>query len=153
MPSLTQKEESFIKDLQSQEKLCIQKYERYSNQANDPELKDLFNYLKENEQSHYNALDAILKGECGESELKRCDAATYSPKASYNSSSCEQDKDSDQFLCTDSIATEKYVATAYNDDLFQFASNDVRSTLNHIQTDEQNHAEMIYKYKVANGMA
>ena len=149
---LNQKEESFIKDLQSQEKLCIQKYERYANQAKDPELKNLFNYLKDNEQSHYDALSQILNGESGASALKRCNAADYSPKSTYTNSSCNQDKGNDQFLCTDSIATEKYVSTAYNDDLFQFASTDIRQTLNHIQTDEQNHADMIYKYKSANNM-
>ena len=45
------------------------------------------------------------------------------------------------------------ISTSYNEDLFQFSSTAVRDTLNQIQTDEQNHGEMIYKYKTANGMA
>ena len=77
----------------------------------------------------------------------------YNPKPSYIGSFNQQDKDYDQFLCTDTITTEKYVSTAYNDELFQFGEPEVRKLFNDIQTEEQNHAEMIYKYKVANGMA
>ena len=45
------------------------------------------------------------------------------------------------------------VSSAYNNDLFSFASPKVRQILNHIQTEEQQHAEMIYRYKTANQMA
>ena len=41
--ALTQKEESLIKDLQDQEKLCIDKYNYYAEAAKDQELKNLFN--------------------------------------------------------------------------------------------------------------
>ena len=55
-------------------------------------------------------------------------------------------------ICTDCIATEKYVSGAYNNQLFQFAEPDVRRLFNDIQTEEQNHAEKIYKYKSVNKM-
>ena len=80
-------------------------------------------------------------------------ASQYSPQATYDTTSKTAEKEHDKFLCTDCIATEKYVSSAYNNDLFQFASTNVREALNHIQTDEQNHAEMIYKYKSTNGMS
>lgn len=60
------------------------------------------------------------------------DATQYSPKANYDNAAYNADKEDDQFLCTDAIATEKYVSSAYNNDLFQFASTEVRETLNHI---------------------
>ena len=53
--ALTQKEESLIKDLQDQEKLCIDKYNYYAEAAKDQELKNLFNRLKtKTNYNHYN---------------------------------------------------------------------------------------------------
>ena len=77
----------------------------------------------------------------------------YHPKAAYHASSENADKKHDALLCSDSISSEKYVSSAYNNDLFSFASPKVRQILNHIQTEEQQHAEMIYRYKTANQMA
>ena len=76
----------------------------------------------------------------------------YSPTATYTGTFNQEDRDFDKFLCTDCIATEKYVSSTYNDQLFQFAEPQVRRLLNDIQTEEQNHAEMIYKYKSVNKM-
>ena len=42
---LTQKETAALKDLQTQEQSCIEKYTRYSKEANDKVLKDLFENL------------------------------------------------------------------------------------------------------------
>ena len=39
---LTQKETSLLKDLKTQEKLCVDKYTQYSADARDPQLKTLF---------------------------------------------------------------------------------------------------------------
>ena len=150
---LNQKEESLIKDLQDQEKLCIQKYTRYVEQAHDQELKNLFDTLRENEINHYEALVQLQDDETSKPNIKHIDAAHYCPKSTYTSSSNSREKEDDAYLCTDSISTEKFISTSYNNDLFQFSSTAVRDTLNQIQTDEQNHAEMIYKYKTANGMA
>lgn len=43
---LTEKEMSVLKDLQTQEKNCIDKYEKYAGLAKDDELKQLFEELK-----------------------------------------------------------------------------------------------------------
>ena len=151
--ALNQKETSLIQDLQEQEKLCIQKYTRYAEMAHDEELENLFNTLRENEISHYKALEELKKNDSTVPSIQHLDATQYSPKGFHTASCHSKMKEDDAFLCTDSIATEKFVSTSYNEDLFQFASTSVRDALNQIQTDEQNHAEMIYKYKVANGMA
>lgn len=151
--ALNQKEQQLIQQLQDQETLCIKKYDRYMEQAKDPELKNLFKELKENEQNHFDALAHIKNNESGKPSLTPVDAANYNPKSTYTSGCNTADKENDEFLCTDAISTEKYISTEYNDELFQFASTQVRDTLNQIQTDEQNHANMIYKYKTANGMA
>ena len=78
---------------------------------------------------------------------------TYQPKATYTASSNQADKQHDALLCSDSIGNEKMVSADYNTNLFHFGSGEVRKLLNHIQTEEQEHAEMIYKYKKANAMA
>ena len=53
----------------------------------------------------------------------------------------------------DCIGTEKLVSGEYNSDVFVFGNSDIRKLLADIQIEEQNHAEMLWKYKTANGMA
>ena len=65
----------------------------------------------------------------------------------------DEDKQSDAFLVTDCIGTEKLVSGEYNTNVFNFANSDVRKLLADIQVEEQNHAEMLYKYKTVNGMS
>ena len=64
-----------------------------------------------------------------------------------------EDKESDAFLATDSIGSEKLVSGEYNTNVFNFADTAIRKILADIQIEEQNHAEMLYKYKTVNGMA
>ena len=149
---LTEKQKSIVKDLHDQEKLCIQKYEQGEQQARDPELKQLFCSIKEDEQEHYNSLSQLLNGTCPIVDTNDNSGKNYSPTATYFGTFNQEDKEFDQYLCTDSIASEKYVSSVYNNDLFQFAEPEVRRLFNHIQTEEQNHAEMIYKYKTVNNM-
>lgn len=147
---LKPQEAQLVTDLKTQEELCVQKYNFYATQAKDPELKDLFKKLSKYEQNHYDMLNDLLSGTVPHIKVKSPLAVDYEPKSAHpGDKAC---KDFDKFLCTDIIATEKYVATAYNNDLFYFASPEVRNVLNAIMTDEQNHAEMIWKYKVAKKM-
>ncbi|MCI8458689.1 MAG: ferritin-like domain-containing protein [Clostridia bacterium] len=148
---LNQKEVQLITELKNQEELCVQKYDFYAAQAKDPELKSLLKKILKHEQAHYDMLEDLMKGTVPTIKNKTPSAVKYEPKGTHPGD--QKCKDFDKFLCTDIIATEKYVATTYNNDLFYFASTDVRNVLNAIMTDEQNHAEMIWKYKVANKMA
>ena len=43
--TLKEKEKTAVKDLQTQEKSCMEKYRRYEQEAKDPVLKDLFHQL------------------------------------------------------------------------------------------------------------
>ena len=49
---LNEKEKAAIKDLQTQEQTCIEKYKRYGKEAKDPVLKSLFGELEQNERQH-----------------------------------------------------------------------------------------------------
>ena len=150
---LTEAESTVIKDLQTQEKTCVEKYRFYEASANDRELKNLFRRLGDEEQEHFDSLGEVLKGNVPNVAAAQTGMEGFTPTATYSSGDNSEEKKHDQFLCTDCIATEKLVSSTYNNDLFRFAATNVRKLLNHIQTEEQNHAEMIYKYKTANGMA
>ena len=153
MVKLTEKEKFIIEDLKSQEKLCIQKYAFYEEMAYDPELAELFATIKSSEEEHLQSLNDVLEGNVSEVDSNCNSGENYTPKTSYHAKSNVQEKNHDSFLCTDAITMEKYVSSAYNFDLFQFGNTKLRKLLNDIETEEQNHAEMLYKYKKANQMA
>ena len=148
---LSQKETDVIKELQTQEKNCVAKYRIYSQQAKDPVLKDLFSHLEAEEEKHYRSLGQVLDGSVPECNCNDTHGKDYHPTATYTSEST--DKANDCFLATDCIGTEKMVSGEYNNDVFRFGNSDVRKLLADIQIEEQNHAEMIYKYKVVNKMS
>ncbi|MDD4169323.1 MAG: ferritin-like domain-containing protein, partial [Desulfotomaculaceae bacterium] len=52
-----------LQDQKAHEELCIQKYQNYSNQAQDPQLKQLFSSLGEQEQQHLDSVNQILNGQ------------------------------------------------------------------------------------------
>ncbi len=154
---LTEKETTTIEDLRTQEQSCIAKYNKYKTEAKDPVLRDLFEELEKNEQKHYDALTQILEGNCAKSSS--CDLETdyerardYEPKATYDEMTNSEDKKHDCYLATDCIGTEKLVSGEYNSDVFVFGNGEIRKVLAQIQIEEQNHAQMLWKYKTANGM-
>lgn len=145
----------FVQNLQTQEQLCIDKYKFYAQQAKDPALSSLFERIGQSEQGHYDALGALMTGKIIDLRTADPDADTAAEAPGtqgkgYRGSAA--DRKHDAFLCTDSITTEKSVATEYNSDLFHFAAPQARGLLNDIQTQEQNHAEQLYQYKAEHGM-
>lgn len=150
---LKQKEKDAISELQTQEKTCVEKYRRYQQQAKDGELKKLFGNLQKSEQKHYDTLEQVLNGQVPSCDCNDSEGRDYKPQATYTSMAQGEDKQSDNFLVTDCIGTEKYVSSEYNTTVFKFADAALRKLLADIQIEEQNHAEMLYKYKTANGMA
>ncbi len=150
---LTEKEMTTIQDLQTQEKSCVEKYQRYSKEAKDPVLQDLFTRLQQEEQKHYDSLQQVLDGKVPDCDCNDRDGKMYNPTATYDSMTNSEDKKTDCFLATDCIGTEKMVSGSYNTDVFVFGDSDIRKLLADIQVEEQNHAEMLWKYKTVNGMS
>ena len=148
--TLTQKETSLLKDLKSQEELCIEKYTKYESEACDPALKALFSSIKSTEQNHLGTVNRIMQGE----EVSTSAAPTaVSAKLVCTPSSCPADATSrDAFLCKDALTMEKHVSSLYDTCIFEFSSPVLRDTLNHIQKEEQNHGEQIYEYMQCNNM-
>lgn len=147
MLNLNQKETLLLNDQKSHEELCIKKYNNYANQTQSQELKQLFLDHAKHEQEHLNSINQILSGTVPNinqgQNAKNQNAPTYKP-GSFN----QNDAD----LCTDLLSTEKYVSGTYDTAIFEFTDHNVRQILNHIQKEEQQHGEDIYKYMESNGM-
>jgi len=159
--TLNQKETTLLKDLRSQEQLCVDKYNKYAQQASDSQLRNLFNLIAQVEQEHVKTLDQIASGtvpqmnSSSSSSQSSSSSSNQSSSSSYNqssSSSSSSNKQNDQFLCHDALSTEKYVSSDYNTCIFEFRDKNIRDTLNHIQKEEQQHGEQIYNYMAQNGM-
>ena len=151
---LSQKETTLLQDMISDEKLCIDKYNKYSSQAHDAQLKNLFTQLGQIEQQHLNTLNQISSGAVpamnasgGGQQTQSATSATYT--AGQNNDPNKQD---DKFLCQDALSTEKHVSSVYNTGIFEFKDVGVRNALNHIQKEEQEHGEKIYSYMEQNSM-
>lgn len=149
---LTQKETSLLKDLKKQEQVCVDKYQKYAAATPTKELKDLFNYIEQQEDQHLQSLTQIENGTVpatnngGQSKKQKPQpqVVDYSnDQAVYQN---------DAFLCTDALSTEKYVSSTYDTSIFEFVSPALRNVLNHIQKEEQEHGEMIYSFMSTNGM-
>lgn len=152
---LNKKETNLLNELKMSEELCVEKYERYSKQAKDKNLKSLFNAIGNEESQHLNTINGILSGkmpDMSSSETPNDKNTKVPKKVCYNKECSSTDKQHDAYLCTDALSTEKHVSSSYNTDIFEFANKQIRDALNHIQKEEQQHGKQIYDYMDANGM-
>lgn len=149
---LTEKERTTIQDLQTQEKSLVEKYHRYGSQAQDPVLQDLFDEIEKMQQKHYDTLGQVLSGSVPSCDCNCKAGSDYEPKATYTGMTESEDKKNDCFLATDCIGSEKLASSEYNSNVFSFGEPAVRKLLADIQVEEQNYAEMLYKYKTVNSM-
>ena len=148
--TLTTKEIDLLKDMKGQEQLCIEKYDKYAQDATAPELKQLFTQLADGERTHLATVNEMLSGKVSSpSGGSSQSGSTSAVKANYTS---EKDKKKDTFLCSDMLSTEKHVSALYNTGVFEFSDVQARTMLNHIQSEEQQHGQRIYEYMNANGM-
>lgn len=143
-----QKESGLLKDLKEQEQLCVNKYTRHARQAHDPQLKNLMTQIARVEQGHLRTIQQLELGTMpqlsgGGQDLPRFDG-DYSGDV--------QQKQMDSYLCADVLATEKHASHLYDTCVFEFRDEQVRTLLNHIQKEEQQHGKMLYDYMSANGM-
>ena len=155
MMTWTQKEASLLKDLKQQEQLCVDKYGEYAQRANDPELKQIFQSIRQTEQQHLQTVNGLINGQMPQQQGQQQQQQNAQPKTSWNppkGMSMQQAMEQDKYLCQDAICTEKEVSGAYNVSIFEFRDPQVRQALHQIQGAEQQHGEMIYQYMARNGM-
>ena len=144
----TQKETSLLKDLKDQEQLCVDKYAEYAKRAHDPELKQIFEDIRQTEQQHLTTVCTWL-GE-GTPNAGTLVGAQYHGVNEFADDPAA--KEADKYLCQDALCTEKEVSGAYNTSIFEFRNPQARDVLNHLQKEEQQHGEMIYAYMARNAM-
>lgn len=148
MLNLTQKERMLLEDQKSHEEICIKKYNDYANQATDPQLKQLFTDHASQEQEHLNSINSMLQGQVPSTNQQQ---AQQAPKQQFTPAPGGPNQE-DAFLCSDLLATEKYVSSTYNTTIFEFKDTNARQALNHIQKEEQEHGEEIFNYMESQGM-
>lgn len=152
---LSQKESMLLKEMKSQEQLCIEKYDLYAARANDAALKQLFTTIGQAEQQHLNTLEQMEKGTVPSMNSAQSGGQkpTFQPPATVPAvSSSSQTQQQDAFLCQDVLASEKHVSSVYNTCIFEFKDTAMRDALNHIQKEEQEHGKKIYDYMSQHNM-
>lgn len=143
--TLTQKERMLLEDLKSSEEICVVKYTNYANLAQDQQLKSLFANHAKLEQEHLNTVNSLLSGQVPPMSQQN---NVQQPTMDGNAQLSINDKE----LCTDMLMTEKYVSGTYDTAIFEFKDKQVRDVLNHIQKEEQQHGEAIFKYMESKGL-
>lgn len=149
---LTQKETSLIKDLKSQEQLCIDKYTKYSAEAKDAQLKNLFSEISKTEQGHLDTLTQIESGtipSLSSGSGQSAGMTSFTP--TYNTTPTPE-KSTDEYLCKDTLTMEKHVSSVYDTSIFEFCNKELRDVLNHIQKEEQEHGKKLFDYMSTNSM-
>ncbi len=148
---LTNKESDLLKDMKNEEELCIEKYTRYASLAKCPELSSLLNSIADTEREHLKNINELMGGNIP--SAPSCLSANNSKCVSCESVySNPEDKKNDKFILSDMLSTEKHVSSIYNTSVFEFKAPEARRLLSHIQSEEQQHGEMIYAFMNANNM-
>jgi len=145
--TLTQKEQTLLQDQKHHEEICIQKYNNYAEQAQDPELKQLFGSLAQQEQHHLDTINQILSG-----QVPDMSQGQQGNPGAMQQMQGAMGNEQDYSLCTDMLMTEKYVSGTYDTTIFECTDANVRQVLNHIQKEEQQHGEQIFNYMNSKGM-
>ena len=154
--TLTQKERSFLKDLQNEEKICTEKYHKAAEAACDTKLKQIFSKIEKAEQNHYDTVTQMLGGtlppQQSPAQSKAKVPAQKQQEQELKSKVSRADKKSDAYLLADLLATEKYVSAVYNTAVFEFGDAKARQALAEIQRQEQQHGKELSDYMTANNI-
>ena len=146
---LTSKESDLLKDMKGQEELCIEKYTRYAGAAKCDGLKNLLNALADKEREHLKTVNSMIAGNEPSAPSTLSGNNELAIACAYASS---EDKKCDEFMLRDMLSTEKHVSSVYDTAVFEFKNPAARKMLSHIQSEEQQHGEMLYAFMNANGM-
>lgn len=155
--TLTQKERLLLEDQKSHEQICIEKYTNYANQAQDPQLKQIFNLHAQDEKTHLDSINQLLSGripQMGQQQNQNSsqNMSNQNSAPTMNNTQSNVGNVSDSDMCKDLLMTEKYVSGTYDTTIFEFRDTRVRDVLNHIQKEEQKHGETIFQYMESKGL-
>ena len=79
---MTKKEQSLLKDLQNEEKLCAEKYSKAAEAACDPALKTMLGQIAKAEQNHYDTVTDMLAGKVPAPAWRTC----WPPRSTWRGS-------------------------------------------------------------------
>jgi len=157
--TLSQKERMLLEDQKNHELICIEKYTKYANQAQDTQLKQIFNANGQVERTHLDSINQLLSGKLPQMNQQQNQNSQQNQNQQQNQNSGQMNTTqqggtnfSDKDMCTDLLMTEKYVSGAYDTAIFEFKDTRVRDVLNHIQKEEQKHGEAIFQYMESKGL-
>ena len=162
MITLSNKERMLLEDEKSHEQLCIEKYSKYINETQCQELKNVLNSSLQQEKSHLDSINQMLNGQVpnfvkaqkqGQQQGQNNQMQNMQNNSQITNQSNKQGYNKNDYqICTDLLATEKYVSSTYNTAVFEFTNHDFRNALNHIQKEEQEHGEALFDYMQSKGM-
>ncbi len=158
--TFTQKEMLLLEDQKTHEQVCINKYTNYAAQAQDNQLKQIFNANAQVEREHLSTINQLISGQVPQLNQQQNQqqnqgmgqSANQAPAGGMNSAKVGMTGASDRDMCIDMLTTEKYVSGSYDTAIFEFNNTNVRDVLNHIQKEEQKHGEAISQYMQAKGL-
>ncbi|KLU67301.1 MULTISPECIES: DUF892 family protein [Desulfosporosinus] len=149
---ISQKERMMLQDQKSHEEMCVQKYTKYANEAQDQQLKQLFNDHASHEKQHFNTLNQILNGQTptisGQGQGQQTGGQN---QAAQTNPAGQTVNPNDVALTKDMLVTEKYISGAYDTVIFECQDHNIRQALNHIQKEEQQHGEDLFNYLSSRG--
>ncbi|WP_069650839.1 spore coat protein [Caloranaerobacter ferrireducens] len=151
---LSQKERMLLEDQRNQEETCVKKYQNYASQAQDPQLKQLFNKIATEEQHHYDIINQILNGQQPNLSHPQPNQQPM-PQGGQTQQASPQNtmnNQADKVLCSDLLSTEKYVSGTYDTVIFECVNPTIRQALQHIQQDEHQHGKELFDYMNSHGM-
>lgn len=150
---ISQKERMLFQDQKEHEDMCVQKYTKYANEAQDPELKQLFTTHASHEKQHFNTLNEILNGQTpvlGGQGQQTTTAQNQTTQNQINTAG-QAVNQNDVALAKDMLVTEKYISGTYDTVIFECQDHNIRQALNHIQKEEQQHGEDLFNYLNSRG--
>lgn len=170
--NLTTKERLLLEDQKRHEELCIQKYADAEQATSCQELKNICSTIGQKEKEHLNSINQLLSGQIPsmgsqqqqqkqqqqQQQQQQMASQTWQTPSQQQSSifktqsSTSLSQNPDKDMCADLLMTEKYVSGTYDTAIFEFKNTQVRDVLNHIQKEEQEHGDTIYKYMESKGM-
>lgn len=148
--NLNAKQQGLLKDLQSDEKMCAEKYQRAAQQACDPVLKDMFSQIAQSEEGHFQAITQMMGGTVPQPHGVEAQRKMTPQELRSKADAAGMQKD--QYLLSDLLATEKFTAGVYNSSIFEFGDEQARQVLSGIQQQEQHHGKRLSDYMQANNM-
>lgn len=158
---LTQKETAYLKDAAQQEQLCVNLYQRYSQEASDPQLAQLLQGIANQEQQHLQTIKQLQQGQIPNTTQSQSGGQQQSGMTGFSAAQASTGgqqmsgqtvgQSSDRQACEELLSLEKAVSDLYDHAVFEFTNHQARAALDHIQSEEHHHGFELYQYMQQQG--